>query len=514
MLLRTSLLAKLAFIAIVSFASPTAADVPAPQSTASQRPNIVYILCDDLGYGDVHALNPRRGKIKTPNIDKLCSEGMTFTDAHGASSVCTPSRYGILTGRYPWRTSLQSGVLLGMSPPLISRTQLTVAEMLKKQGYATGMIGKWHLGMTFGKDPFADPIKDDPLQHGFDYFFGISASLDMPPFVYIENQKFTEVPTVTKTWLRSGPAAKDFEAENVLPDFTKKAVAYIADHAADAKIGKPFFLYVAWSAPHTPILPTTEWQGKSGLGPYGDFVMETDWATGEVAKALDAAGIADNTLLIFTSDNGCSPAAGIQKLESAGHYPSAQFRGYKADIWDGGHRIPFIARWPGKIKPGTESSQISCLNDLMATCADIVGVRLPSNAEDSVSMLPALLGQDRFPLREAVVHHSIDGYFAIRKGKWKLELCAGSGGWSAPKEDAAKKENLPPIQLYDMTVDESERKNVAAENPLVVKELTALLEKYVKDGRSTPGPEEPNDAKITIRKGPNATRTIDPLRGD
>ncbi len=351
------------------------------------------------------------------------------------------------------------------------------------------MVGKWHLGLGFGDNQFKDPLTDDPTKHGFDYFFGISASLDMPPFVYIENGRFTEEPTVEKKWVRTGPAAKDFEAVNVLPDVTHKAADYIAAHAAEAKTGKPFFLYVAFTAPHTPILPMKDWVGKSGLGPYGDFVMETDWAAGEVLKALDTGGVADNTLVVFTSDNGCSPAANVAKLEAEGHFPSAEFRGYKADIWDGGHRIPFIVRWPGKVQPGSHSGDLCCLTDLLATCADLVGEKLPASAaEDSVSLLPTLLAKSDGPRHEAVVHHSIDGMFAIRQGRWKLELCAGSGGWAAPREAEAVAQHLPPAQLYDMTADIGEQHNVAAEHPDVVKQLTALLEKYIAEGRSTAGP--------------------------
>jgi arylsulfatase A len=489
-------------------ALPARAATP-PTALAASHPNILYILCDDLGIGDIHAFNLSRGKIATPHVDALAAQGMSFTDAHSADSVCTPSRYGILTGRYAWRTHLQKGVLNGMtSKPLIADSQLTVPSFLKAHGYETAIIGKWHLGLGTGEGAkeFTDPLTDGPLQHGFDYFFGISASLDMPPFVYIENQKFTEVPTTTKKWGRTGPAAADFDAINVLPDLTHKAEQYIAGHAADAKSGKPFFLYLAFSAPHTPILPTPEWQGKSHLGPYGDFVMEVDDCTGKVLKALDDAGVADNTLVVFTSDNGCSPAANVKLLESEGHYPSADYRGYKADIWDGGHRIPFIARWPGKIQPASHTSQLTCLTDLFATVADIYGEKLPDNAaEDSVSMLPVLTGA---PVsapdsqRQTVVHHSIDGYFAIREGKWKLELCAGSGGWAAPREYAAEEEKLPMTQLYDMDTDEGETQNVAADHPDVVKDLTALLDKYIADGRSTPGPDEPNDAKIVVRKKP------------
>ena len=468
---------------------------------AASSPNIVYILCDDLGYGDVHALNPERGKIPTPNIDRLASQAMVFTDAHAGSSVCTPSRYGILTGRYCWRTTLQSPVLNGDSEPLIASGRMTVGALLKEHGYTTACLGKWHLGLQFGPKRYADVIEDGPLRHGFDYFFGISASLDMPPFAYIENDRFTQVPTAIKKWVRTGAAAPDFEAIDVLPTLTRKAAAYIAAHAADAKAGTPFFLYLALTSPHTPLVPSPEWQGKSPLGPYGDFVMQTDWSTGQVLKALDDAGVADNTLVIFISDNGCAPYIGVSKLESQGHFPSAQFRGYKADIWDGGHRVPFIVRWPAKVKAGSTSDQLICLTDLIATCADLLGRKLPDNAgEDSVSLLPALLGTDGAPLREAVVHHSIGGLFAVRQGNWKLELCAGSGGWAQPNETAAAKNGLPPVQLYDMRGDVGEKSNVQSANPETVERLTKLLQKYVADGRSTPGAPQNNDAAINLFK--------------
>jgi len=484
---------------------------------SAPAPNIVYILCDDLGYGDVHALNPERSKIPTPNFDRLVAEGMTFTDCHSGSSVCTPTRYGILTGRYAWRTRLQSGVLDGFGEPLVAPDRLTVATLLKQHGYATAAIGKWHLGLRFGPNRWTDPIADGPLQHGFDSFFGISASLDMPPFAFIENDRFTQEPTVTKTWMRSGPAAKDFEAVDVLPELTRRAKAFIAAQAAGAqpgdakttasappaaaKPGRPFFLYLALASPHTPLVPSPEWQGKSPLGEYGDFVMQTDWAVGQVMEALAAAGVAQNTLLVLTSDNGFAPYVGVAKLESQGHYPSADFRGYKADIWEGGHHIPFIARWPARVKPGSRSGQLLCLTDLMATAADLVAAHLPAAAgEDSVSFLPALVGADAGPLREAVVHHSVNGVFAIRAANWKLELCPGSGGWAEPKDAAARKQGLPSSQLYDLAADPGERQNVVATKAAEAQRLTSLLEQCVARGRSTPGEDQKNDATINLWK--------------
>ena len=494
------------------------------------RPNVLFILCDDLGYGDVKCNNPE-GKISTPRIDRLASAGMRFTDAHGTSSVCTPTRYSVLTGRYNWRSRLQSGVLGGLSPRLIEPERLTVAGLLKQRGYHTAAIGKWHLGMDWAKVAgkpapeqndvetsnqvwnvdFTKPIANGPNSVGFDYYYGISASLDMVPYTFIENDRVTVVPTVNTSFpmtldkparqTRRGPGAPQFQAEDVLPTLTRKAVAYVAQRAGAAKQGSPFFLYLPFNSPHTPIAPTAEWRGKSGLNAYADFVMETDWAVGQVLDALEREGLADNTLVFFASDNGCSPEANLPELHAAGHDANGPLRGHKADIWDGGHRIPFIARWPGQVKPGTTCDQLVCLMDLMATCADLLGAKLPeAAAEDSVSLLPALLGRTDKPLREALVHHSITGRFALRQGKWKLELCPGSGGWSLPKDPQAVRQGLPPVQLYDMTADLSERRNLQAEQPEVVARLTALLEKYVREGRCTPGQPQPNNGKVDMWK--------------
>ncbi|MEQ1828556.1 MAG: arylsulfatase [Pirellula sp.] len=462
------------------------------------KPNIVFILADDLGYGDVQCLNPQRCKIATPQIDKLASQGMIFTDAHSSSSVCTPTRYSILTGRYNWRTRLQSSVLLGYDKPLIAADRLTVPALLKQQGYTSTCIGKWHLGMGLPEGEPSPVITDGPTTRGFDSYFGISASLDMPPYAFVENNRFTEPLTTTKVWLRSGPAAANFEAVDVLPTLTRKAVEFVS---TQAKTGKPFFLYLPLASPHTPILPSKDWQGKSSIGKYGDFVMETDWAVGEVMAALEEAGVANNTLLIFTSDNGCSKAANIPEMQSKGHYPSADLRGSKADIFDGGHRIPFLVRWPERIKAGSRSDQTILQADLMATCADILGAQLPDNAgEDSVSILPALLGTDNAPLHEAIVHHSINGSFAIRQGKWKLELCADSGGWSDPIPGSPEAYDLPVTQLYDLSTDLAESKNLHAKYPEEVTRLTRLLEQYFNNGRSTSGAKQINDAEIAIRK--------------
>lgn len=485
-----------------------AADAPAA------KPNIVYILCDDLGYGDVKCLGGDRCKIATPNIDLLAREGMTFTDAHSSSAVCTPSRYSLLTGRYNWRTRLQNGVFGGYNPPLIAADRLTVPGMLKRQGYTTACVGKWHVGMDINEKDPAGGITNGPTTRGFDYFFGISASADMPPYALIENDRFIEKPTGTKAFYkgRPGPAAPSFAVVDLLPAFVRKSTEWIARNKDRA-----FFLYLPLASPHTPLAPTREWKGKSGLGDYADFVMETDWALGEVMKSLRDSGIAENTLVIFTSDNGYAPYVGTGafddpaltgqgqeaylQLEAKGHFPSADRRGHKADIFDGGHRIPFIVRWPGKVKAGSTSDQIICLTDLMATGAEITGAKLPDNAgEDSVSILPALLGKADQPLHEAVVHHSINGSFAIRQGKWKLELCADSGGWSDPIPKSKASASLPPVQLYDLSGDVGEKRNVQAEHPEIVERLTKLLEKYIADGRSTPGAAQKNDVPIRLKK--------------
>ena len=501
-------------VALASIVSHGASANPVQQT--GSRPNIVYILADDLGYGDVKCLNPE-GKIATPNIDRLASEGIRFTDAHSSSSVCTPTRYGLLTGRYNWRSPLKSGVLWGYSRRLIEPGRLTVPALLKQHGYRTACFGKWHLGMDWPlkqggfatvdadgwKVDYTRPIQNGPNSVGFDDYFGISASLDMPPYAFIENDHTVGVPTVEKKWVRQGPACADFEAIDVLPTLTRKVTQYIDRHAAEAKAGKPLFVYMPLNAPHTPILPTAQWQGKSGISPYADFVMQVDWTVGQVMKALDRNGLASSTLVVMTSDNGCSPAAGFKEMAEKGHHPSYHFRGHKADIFDGGHRIPFIVRWPARIQPGTTSDQIVCLTDLMATCAEILGVKLPDSAgEDSVSILPALLGRAAGPLREAVVHHSINGSFSIRQGKWKLELCPGSGGWSFPRPNSPAARKLPPIQLYDLAADIGEQHNVQDRHPEIVQRLTRLLQKYVADGRSTPGTVQSNTGEVHIIKQP------------
>lgn len=481
---------------------------------ASEKPNIVLIMCDDLGYGDVQCLNPENGKIKTPCIDKIAKQGMIFTDAHSGSAVCTPTRYGLLTGRYSWRTRLQNGVASGFRPCLIAPDRLTVAGLLKGQGYATAILGKWHLDFQYqdpktGKfirkpsgdwrarsayqAPIGTTIPDGPTTRGFDYFHG--------------NHDASSQDTI----IENGKVIERQPKIRCLPNLTEKSVAYIEARAKSPE--QPFFLYVPLGSPHTPILPSKEWQGKSELGPYGDFVMQTDATVGAIADALEKNGFADNTLLIFTSDNGTAKAAGIPALRKQGHHVSAHFRGSKADIWDGGHRVPFVVRWPGKVEPGSRCDQLITLVDFFATASEITGEKAPEAAEDSVSFLPALSGKSIVSTRKGVIHHSISGHFAYRQGKWKLLLARGSGGWSSPKESDAQLKAAPEAQLFDMEKDPSEQNNLYLTRPEIAQHLLADLTADVQNGRSTEGPEAQNDIEgIILWKSGRAIDSKAPLR--
>lgn len=473
-------------------------------------PNIVYCFADDMGVGDISCLN-EKAAFKTIHLDRLAAQGMRCTDAHSSSAVCTPSRYSVLTGRYNWRSTLKQGVTGGYSQPILEKGRLTVASMLREQGYRTACVGKWHLGLewplkeggiasTYQDETqvdFAAPITDGPINHGFDYFYGISASLDMPPYVYIENDKATTVPTRTQTvqggkaYMREGLIGDDFDPTEVLPHLTGKVESLIGTYAQE---DKPFFIYFPLPAPHTPILPTEAFRGKSGTNAYGDFCLQVDDTVGRVLAALEKHGLADNTIVVFSADNGCSPMADFDELAAFDHNPSYVYRGMKADIFEGGHRVPFIVRWPGVIAPGSQSDQTVCLGDLTATMAAITGYDLPDTAaEDSVSNLPVWDGSATTSVREATVHHSINGSFSIRKGQWKLEMCPGSGGWSVPRPNRPEENvGLPAIQLYDLSRDIAEQHNVQDQYPDVVADLKALLTRYVKDGRSTPGAPQPN----------------------
>ncbi len=465
---------------------------------ASDKPNIVFVFCDDLGYGDIQCLNPERGKIPTPGVDRLAQEGMIFTDAHSGSSVCTPTRYGLLTGRYSWRTRLQRGVVQGFKPCLIAEDRPTVASFLKEQGYHTAIVGKWHLDFQYADPasgevlkrqgrktlaPVGSKIPDGPVHRGFDYFHGFHHAGDM------------------KGVIENDTVIAHEDEIHMLPRLTRNAVEYI-DRRARVDNDQPFFLYVPYGSPHNPIVPTKEWQGKSGLNPHADFVMETDDGFRQILDALDRNGFTENTLVIFSSDNGTSKAANIPELQEKGHYVSANMRGSKADLWDGGHRVPFVVRWPAKVAAGSKSDDLICLTDLMATCAELLDTPLPKDAaEDSVSFAPALAGKPIMTTRKGVIHHSVSGHFAYRQGNWKLLLAKGSGGWTAPNEKAAAEAGAPIAQLYDLEKDPGETTNLYASHPEVAERLLAQLESDVNQGRSTDGAPAKNDVtKINLWK--------------
>ncbi len=467
------------------------------------KPNIIFILADDLGYGDVSSYN-KDSKIKTTNIDKLASEGVLFTDAHTSSSVCTPTRYGILTGRYNWRSKLKKHVLQGYSPALIPKDRTTIAGLLKSNGYNTAAIGKWHLGWDWaniekGKDSvdFSKKIKNGPTSNGFDYWYGFNGSLDMTPYVWVENDQATMVPTKftentdDQGMWRKGLTSDDFVHEQVLPEITTRTVDFISEHA---KSDQPFFMYMPLPAPHTPILPTDEFKGKSGLdNPYGDFVLMVDWVVGEVMNALEKQGIADNTIIVFTSDNGCSNKADYEQLATKNHDPSYVFRGHKADIFEGGHRVPFIVRWPEKVK-SAKSNQLVCTTDFFITIADALDMKIADNiAEDSYSFLSALGVESSFPKRESIVHHSINGSFAYRKGDYKAIFCPGSGGWSFPRPNDKAIDSLPKFQLYNLSNDIGEEHNLQDEKSELLELYRKELSQIVLNGRSTEGAKQNND---------------------
>jgi len=475
----------------------------AAQGCNGQKPNVILILADDMGYGDMSALNPE-SKVQTRYLDELSRCGVTFTDAHASSSLSTPSRYSILTGRYSWRTDMKNGVFDGYgSTPLIDDGRRTLASMFHDRGYETACFGKWHLGWEWAikegstnkKDvDFTKPVTNGvTTRGGFDQFFGIVASLDMPPYVYVENDMPTAVPNriaerMTGVRLfRSGPIAPDFNPEECLPKFFEKGIDFINAHKNSRK---PFFLYMPLNAPHTPILPTKEYEGRSGIGPYGDYIIEVDDLIGKLVQTLKDNGQWENTVLVFTTDNGCAPAIDISILENQGHYPSYIYRGYKTDIYDGGHRIPLIVTYGDKLTPKKDDALI-CLTDFYATFAELTGYKVKDNeAEDSFSFWGNVTGKGKSS-REDVIHLSGKGALSLREGNHKLIFYAGSGGGSYPT--ASELEGLPEMQLYDMMADPSETINLYENDQYdyIVERLTKKMRKYVNDGRSTPGKPQP-----------------------
>ncbi len=484
---------------------------------AASRPNIVIIMADDMGYGDVQALNPE-SRIPTPHLNRLAREGLRFTDAHTPSAVCTPTRYGLLTGRYCWRSRLKRGVLNGYGTPLIEPDRPTFASFLKSHGYRTGIVGKWHLGLDFTRLPasktekpakdkkaqpkrsgrsaspaldFTRPILDGPNRRGFEDSLIIPASLDFPPYVYIRNTRITESRTVTQPaikfpgFLRRGPRGKDLVMVECLDYLKQQANQFLQQRARDPET--PFLLYFPLTAPHKPVLPHPRFRGKTKLGPYGDFIAQVDDTIGSVLDTLDRTGMADSTLLICTSDNGSfmrrydnagardhvdDPS--IQGFRKDRHRSNANFRGTKADIWEAGHRVPFFVRWPGTVKPGTRTAATICLTDVFATVAEVIGRPLPKDgAPDSYSFLGVLAGTDKKYQRPPVIHHSAAGMFAIRDGRWKLVLGNGSGGRQAPRGRPFAK----PFFLADLAADPSETTNLAEKNPDVAIRLESAARK-------------------------------------
>ncbi len=484
------------------------------------RPNIVFILADDLGYGDLGCYNPQ-SKIPTPHLDRLASEGLRFTDAHAPAAVCTPTRYALLTGRYPFRSRLKSGVLPPWGAPLIEEGRLTVPQLLRQHGYATACIGKWHLGWAWptkdgappssrdglGNVDFTQPIANGPITRGFDTYFGVDLP-NYPPYCFIENDRVVGVPSLSAPqqkggFNRPGPRVADWNLTNIMPEITRRAVDYIGSAAKSAP-AKPFFLYFPLTAPHYPVVPTPEFKGRSHAGDYGDFVAQVDGSVGEVLAVLARTGLATNTLVVFTSDNGPEVVevenGAYDRIQRHGHRSMDGLRGVKRDTWEGGHRVPFLARWPGRIPAGKVGVEVICHVDLLATCAALLGAKLPPEAgEDSYDILPALLGKSlREPIREATVLHGGNGKFAIRQAEWVLiDAPTGEGngqrgepGWF--KLERGYTTNACEGELYNLTDDLAQRRNLFGERPEIVQRLKALLERYKEQGRSTPGPAQSN----------------------
>ncbi len=489
----------------------------------ASRPNIILVYVDDMGYGDASCLNPQ-SKFKTPNIDRLAKEGMTFTDGHCSDTVCTPSRYGLLTGRYSWRTTLKRGVMGAEGACLIADSRMTLASFLGDNGYTTAMVGKWHLGMDFpgtkGNRDWKHPVKDMPLDKGFDYFWGIPASMNYGVLAWFEGRHAKVPPTLFTSKKPSKIAIADYrimppyqktpkeapvpeesggrkmslkgKGLEVAPDFvdieclerfTTQSLKWLAGRAEAARNGKPFFLYLPYTSPHKPVIPLKEFRGQGKAGAYGEFMIETDWHLGRIMKWLDEEKLADNTMVVFTSDNG-PEKTWSKRIELYNHHSNDIYREGKRSIYEGGHRVPFIIRWPAKVKANEKWNQSVCQTDLLATFAEMLDKRLSDNAgEDSISFYPVLRGavENSFAERAAMVHHSSQGRFAVRQGKWKLVM-----------EDSRRAKR----ELYNLSSDPGETKNVIAENLAISRRLTAKLTSMIRNGRSSPGPAQKNDTPL------------------
>ena len=497
-------------IALLAAAALCSCTAESPQ----KPPNIVLILADDFGVGDIQAHYPDN-KIATPYLDKLVQEGMSFTDAHSPSAVCTPTRYGLLTGRYSWRTRLQEWVLAAYEPPLIDEDRPTLPGMLCEHGYETALIGKWHLGWEWpGPQPsrmtevrngqktlewdLDKPVQNGPTTRGFDYYFGVDLP-NMPPFSYVENDTVAPAPTSTYVYDESegvvmprgfegSPMAPGWRFREIVPELTRRAVQQVQ---ARALSDKPFFLFYSMTSPHEPISPSSAFQDNSGIAPIADFVMETDWSAGQVIKAVDDAGIADNTIVIFTADNGHSHYTGWEPLVEAGHMPSGPYRGHKGDIWEGGHRVPLVIRWPGKIAAHSQSDQLVSLTDVFATSLAVVGNDLPQDgAEDSISFLAAALGKEPADARISLVSHSNHGEFAYRDGPWKLVFRNSDESL----EEARGKPTVP--ELYNLAEDIAESNDLSEERPEIVEELRSKFDAMIDRGATRTGIAARNDADV------------------
>ena len=473
-------------------------------SAADTRPNIVIIMADDFGVGDIQAHYPEN-KIPTPHLDRLVRQGMSFTDAHSPSAVCSPTRYGLLTGRYAWRTRLQEWVIAAYEPPLIAKNRPTLPGFLRRHGYHTACIGKWHLGWEWaGPQPsrmtevrngqaslpwdFTQPMGGGPTHRGFDSYFGVDLP-NLPPFTFIENDRVVIQPTeryqldpsegvvLPKAFI-GAPTAPGWRLQNILPEITERAVRYIHERARQ---DTPFFLYFSMTSPHEPVVPSARFRGRSGIALIADFVMETDWSAGQVIRAVEEAGLAENTIVIFTADNGHSHYTGWEQLVQAGHRPSGPYRGHKGDVWEGGHRVPLVVRWPQHVEAGTNCDRMVCLTDIFATCADILGTDLPADgAEDSVSFLSGLRGQMSDQGRTTLVNHSNFGEFAYRDGPWKLvfRMSGRSLEQSRGKPTVA--------ELYDLESDIGEQNELSEEHPDVVEWMTDGLRTLIEWQRWAP----------------------------
>jgi arylsulfatase A len=483
---------------------------------AERPPSVIVIVADDFGVGDIQAHYPAN-KVPTPALDRLVREGRSFTDAHSPSAVCTPSRYGLLTGRYGWRTRLQEWVLAAYEPPLIAADRTTLPGFLRQHGYHTACIGKWHLGWEWpGQQPsrmnaerngqkqltwdFARPIASGPKARGFDHYFGPDVP-NFPPFTFIEDDRIAIAPTaryapddsqgiVLPKEYAGAPMAPGWEFEEILPALTRRATRAIHDMSREEK---PFFLYFALTSPHEPVSPSAAFRGRSGIAPVADFLMETDWAVGEVLQALEESGCAGDTIVIFSADNGHSNYTGLKELVAAGHMPSGPYRGFKGDIWEGGHRVPFVVRWPGRVAAGSTSDQLLCLTDIFATVADVIGSPLPADAaEDSLSFLNAALGRSAAgALRTNLVNHSNHGEFAYREGPWKL-VFRNQG----PLVQCRGKPRT--IELYHLGEDVAEKRDLAEKQPAEVARLRLGLERVVRDGASRDIPGASNDTEVAF----------------